>query len=203
VILYEVPILSILSEAYFQFVDTKWDYVGQHRLAKQKGIELLHEGIAFSEFGTRRRRSYEAQKIVMQGLVDARNELTGDGTLRGKLTGTSNVHFAMEFGVNPVGTIAHEWIMGIAAMEGYEGSNALAMKMWESVYPDGSLRVALTDTFSTKRKSLDNASNIAELRVHSLLYGSQGQPGPGKTMEWPTPRLGRSTQIYRDRDQDV
>lgn len=117
VILYEVPILSILSEAYFQFVDTNWDYVGQHRLAKSKGIELLREGIAFSEFGTRRRRSYKAHKIVMQGLIDARNELTGDGTLRGKLTGTSNVHFAMEFGVNPVGTIAHEWIMGRLAQQ--------------------------------------------------------------------------------------
>lgn len=36
-------------------------------------------------------------------------------------------------------------------MEGYEGSNALAMKTWEKVYPGGALRVALTDTFSTKR----------------------------------------------------
>ena len=36
-------------------------------------------------------------------------------------------------------------------MEGYEGSNARAMRKWETVYPDGSLRVALTDTFSTRR----------------------------------------------------
>ena len=48
--------------------------------------------------------------------------------------------------------IAENNYAGIAAMEGYEGSNALAMKKWESVYPDGSLRVALTDTFSTKRE---------------------------------------------------
>lgn len=112
VILYEVPILSILSEAYFLFVDTAWDYTGQRELAKRKGIELLREGIAFSEFGTRRRRNYDNHKIVVQGLIDARNHLTGDGTLLGKLTGTSNVHFAMVFGLNPVGTIAHEWIMG-------------------------------------------------------------------------------------------
>lgn len=112
VILYEVPILSILSEAYFKHVDTAWSYTGQLALAQQKGERLLHEGINFSEFGTRRRRSYLAQKIVVQGLVDARNTLVGDGTIRGRLTGTSNVHFAMEFGLNPVGTIAHEWIMG-------------------------------------------------------------------------------------------
>ena len=115
VILYEVPILSILSEAYFQHVDTAWDYSGQRALAKSKAETLLREGIAFSEFGTRRRRSYDAHMMVMQGLVDARNQLTGDGTLRGKLTGTSNVHFARLFGLSPVGTIAHEWIMGATA----------------------------------------------------------------------------------------
>lgn len=118
VILYEVPILSILSEAYFRFVDKHWDYVGQRLAAKEKGMELLREGIVFSEFGTRRRRSYHGHKIVMQGLIDARNHLTGDGTLRGKLTGTSNVHLAMLFNVNPVGTIAHEWIMGEAVVTG-------------------------------------------------------------------------------------
>lgn len=37
-------------------------------------------------------------------------------------------------------------------MEGYEGSNARALQKWEAVYPDGALRVALTDTFSTRRK---------------------------------------------------
>lgn len=43
-------------------------------------------------------------------------------------------------------------LVGIAAMEGYEGSNARALLQWEKVYPDGALRVALTDTFSTRRK---------------------------------------------------
>lgn len=42
--------------------------------------------------------------------------------------------------------------LGIAAMEGYEGSNARALQQWEAVYPDGALRVALTDTFSTRRE---------------------------------------------------
>lgn len=185
-ILYEVPILSILSEAYFLYVDTAWDYTGQRALARQKGIELLQEGIAFSEFGTRRRRSYDNHKIVVQGLIDARNHLTGDGTLRGKLTGTSNVHFAMHFGLSPVGTIAHEWIMGgyvscvyyiaeligkhagIAALEGYEGSNALALRKWESVYPDGALRVALTDTFSTRRA----CSQVKQLDLTWLIPAS-------------------------------
>lgn len=43
-----------------------------------------------------------------------------------------------------------EWIMGIAAKEGYVGSNSRAMQLWEESYPSGALSVALTDTFTTK-----------------------------------------------------
>lgn len=37
----------------------------------------------------------------------------------------------MKYGLKPIGTIAHEWIMAIGAKEGYEGVNAKAMAKWE------------------------------------------------------------------------
>ena len=96
--------MSIVSEAYFKHDNTSWDYTGQIALAKQKGKELFTAGCVVSEFGSRRRRSYLAQDLVMQGLVAANAEF---GTREGKLAGTSNVHFAEKFDVAPIGTIAH------------------------------------------------------------------------------------------------
>ena len=59
-------------------------------LAFHKGKALLEAGCVFSEFGTRRRRSYAAQDLVMQGLVRAAREVNESGNLNG----TSNVRTA-------------------------------------------------------------------------------------------------------------
>lgn len=41
------------------------------------------------------------------------------------------VYLAMQHGLRPVGTIAHEWIMAIGAKEDYELPNLKAMDAWE------------------------------------------------------------------------
>jgi len=69
-----------------------WIYID---LAFDKGKTLLDHGAVFSEFGTRRRRSYHTQDLVMKGLIRADKEKSPDGS--GKLTGTSNVHFAHRY----------------------------------------------------------------------------------------------------------
>ena len=150
-ILYEIPLLALVSEAYFKFVDKDWTHSGQYEKAKQKGLELLSNDCIFSEFGSRRRRDYKTHEMVMQGLIDAQKEATSNGKgWKGKFTGTSNVHFAMRFGVAPIGTVAHEWFMGIAAVEDdYANANEKAMQYWTATFGRGVLAIALTDTFGT------------------------------------------------------
>lgn len=67
-------------------------------LAKEKALQLLSppEGttpIVFSEFGTRRRRSFLAHDVVMRGLIAGFEEYKAKGGKGGVLSGTSNVSF--------------------------------------------------------------------------------------------------------------
>lgn len=148
-ILYEIPLLALVSEAYFKFVDKDWSHAGQVEKAYEKGSKLLEEGCIFSEFGTRRRRDYHTHDLVLQGLRRAANDGTSKGW-QGKLSGTSNVHFALKHGLLPIGTVAHEWFMGVAAItNNYEQANRIALEYWTSTFGEGVLSVALTDTFGT------------------------------------------------------
>ena len=150
-ILYEIPILALLSESYFKFVDRDWHHEGQVAKAKHKALQLLENGCVFSEFGSRRRRDYKTHKLVMQGLVEGSKEAESNGKgWKGKFTGTSNVHLAMRFGVQPIGTVAHEWFMAIAAItDDYANANENAMQYWIRTFGRGVLAIALTDTFGT------------------------------------------------------
>lgn len=131
------------------FCDRNWDYGNQEEKAFRKGCALLEHGCVFSEFGSRRRRDYHTQDLVMQGLCRAGREAEQKG-LEGKFTGTSNVHFAHKYNVAPVGTVAHEWYMCIAAITNdYENANELALRYWLGCFGEGVLGIALTDTFGT------------------------------------------------------
>ncbi|KAJ2787867.1 nicotinate phosphoribosyltransferase [Coemansia interrupta] len=144
VILYEIPLLSLISESYFKFIDTDWDYAGQFEKIVAKGNRLIEAGCNFAEFGTRRRRDFKTQDIVMSGLLS----ITSRGS--GKLTGSSNVYLARKYSVPPIGTVGHEWTMAIAAIEDtYENGNSLALDKWYETFK-GNLGIALTDTFGSK-----------------------------------------------------
>jgi len=95
-ILYEVPLMSIVSETYFNSVDTDWSGEGQEELAYEKGKRLFRAGVALGEFGSRRRRSYDTQESVVCGLVRANEGFGGGKSGEGNLVGTSNVKNALE-----------------------------------------------------------------------------------------------------------
>lgn len=147
-ILYEIPLLSLISEAYFKFVDTDWDYENQLEQAEKKAETLFDNGIRFSEFGTRRRRSLKAQDLIMQGIIKAVNG--NPDRNKSLLLGTSNILFAKKYGVKPIGTVAHEWVMGVASIsEDYLHANKNAMDYWINTFGAKNAGLALTDTFGT------------------------------------------------------
>ncbi|KAK9469531.1 Quinolinate phosphoribosyl transferase [Lipomyces arxii] len=176
-ILYEIPVLALLSEAYFKFVETDWNYDGQEEKAKKKAISLLEFGCAFSEFGTRRRRSFKAQDIVMRGLVEGDLSYKSGATAipSAGLRGTSNVYFARQYGLLPIGTVAHEWMMAIAAVsQDYKNANVLAMEQWRSTMGDANVGVALTDTFGTDAFLRDFPRRLA--KIYAGVRQDSGDP---------------------------
>ncbi len=140
-ILWEVPILSLISELYYEMTDQKRD-------ADEKVIETVKKkaesyqdlGVKVAEFGTRRRHSYPVHELV----VDALKKFGGSSYV-----GTSNVHFAMTTGVKPIGTHAHEWFMYHGARFGFKIANGIGLDRWVNVY-HGDLGIALTDTYTTE-----------------------------------------------------
>ena len=138
-ILWEVPLLSLISELHYETRHMERDsndVIIERTLDKATQLNKL--GVTFAEFGTRRRHSYKVQDIV----VNALNKKDPS------FIGSSNVHFAMKYGIKPIGTHAHEWFMFHAAQYGFKMANEIALEHWVDVYR-GDLGVALSDTFTT------------------------------------------------------
>ncbi|KAF3933464.1 hypothetical protein ABW19_dt0201061 [Dactylella cylindrospora] len=188
-ILYEIPLLVLVSESFFKFVDTDWDYEGQVDKAYNKAKIWLEPGAVFSEFGTRRRRSYYAQDLVMQGLMKAAEEFKD--VYPGKFNASSNVHFCHRHNLTPVGTVAHEWFMGIAAEnDRYEDASEQGLLKWTETFGPGVLAIALTDTFGTEEflKAFGKVCPVegAEGKTYAEVFAGirQDSGDPEKYVKW-------------------
>jgi nicotinate phosphoribosyltransferase len=139
-ILWEVPILAIISELYFK-MGGKESYPESKiiDIAREKAARFNMLGVTVADFGTRRRYSFENHERIV-------NTLKTYG--RPSFIGTSNIYFAMKYDIIPIGTHAHEWFMFHAARYGYKMANQLALDNWVEVYR-GDLGFALSDTFTT------------------------------------------------------
>lgn len=138
-IYWEVPLMAVISELYFKETN-QLPTIDWREEARKKAQFLESIGAPFAEFGTRRRYSYTVHKEVLQILKE--NAPTS-------LVGTSNLQLAMELGLTPVGTFAHELVMGIAGIFGPENANRIVMELWAKEF-GGKLSTALTDTFTTE-----------------------------------------------------
>jgi nicotinate phosphoribosyltransferase len=142
VIWFEVPVLAIVQEVYTRNEFKEPSY--------KEGIKRLEEKIklgnkyhkklrmSIADFGTRRRFNFQWHKTVID-------------TLSKKLptemfSGTSNVLFAKEFGLKPIGTMAHEYLQagqGIGHVPLVK-SQSYMLDCWVKEYR-GDLGIALSD----------------------------------------------------------
>ncbi|TAN02108.1 MAG: nicotinate phosphoribosyltransferase [Rhodanobacteraceae bacterium] len=139
-ILFEVPVLAIISELHAERIDrtTAMDE-GARRLEGK--IRLLQapgdaSGFRFADFGTRRRFSRDWQRRVVECLA---------ASLPRNLSGTSNVLWAMELGLVPIGTMGHEFLQACQALgPRLVDSQRYALEAWAQEYR-GDLGIVLTD----------------------------------------------------------
>lgn len=143
--MFEIFVLAIVNELYFRRIRS--DEVlaeGERRL--QAKMVLLNQyqqeqqpndpPFLVSDFGTRRRYSYDWQKHVIEAFHQAAPYI---------FRGTSNVLIAKELGLTPIGTMAHEFLQAFQALDvRLRDFQKAALETWVQEYR-GDLGIALTD----------------------------------------------------------
>ena len=155
---YEIYLLVIVNETGFRLFYNYDELLESHKRNTDKKFEKLLSGEyvlgAVSEFGLRRELSEEAQEYVIKKFMAHRDELKENGT---NYVGTSNVYMSMKYGTTPIGTMAHEFIMGVGQGDPSKNpaySNRFAMESWTQIY--GVLNgIFLTDTITDKMCRMD------------------------------------------------
>lgn len=161
--MYEIPTLAIVNEVYFRM---NYDYDSLLLSFKERLDEKVKRVSkngdlclsAFSEFGLRRRLSKEAQELAVKTLAETNYKDS-------KFVGTSNVYLAKKYGITPVGTMAHEWIMCVGQgnkMHNPAYSNHYALSAWVKEYGTKN-GIALTDTLGTDLFLKDFNDDMATL----------------------------------------
>ncbi|MGD9951922.1 MAG: nicotinate phosphoribosyltransferase [Burkholderiales bacterium] len=144
-ILYEIPVLAIVSEVYFRRTQPGADLAEGRRRLRAK-LSLLHAvepelDFKISDYGTRRRFSLAWHEEVIRTLKDEVPQ---------HFAGTSNVLLAMRHGVTPLGTLAHEYMQACQALgPRLRDAQVFALDKWAQEYR-GDLGIALSDTYGTE-----------------------------------------------------
>lgn len=147
VILFEIPLLAIVSEVRnrYRYREVVIEQASERLYEKLDWLKREAspselEGFQVADFGTRRRFSYRVQEEMVHILKR---------DFPGRFVGTSNVHLAREFGIKPIGTMAHEWLMAHQQLgPRLIDSQIAALDCWVREYR-GLLGIALTDCITT------------------------------------------------------
>ena len=138
-ILFEVPVLAIVSEVYYRNTVPAPDLAeGRRRLRAKIAQANAVPGNDFriADYGTRRRFSRTWHDEVIRTLK---------ADMATHFVGTSNVKFAYDYGLTPLGTMAHEYLQACQAVgPRLRDSQAFAFNMWAREYR-GDLGIALSD----------------------------------------------------------
>ena len=137
VMLFETPVLSIISEIYAAENNGKNNLTEARKRLNHK-INLVKDkpDFKFVDFGTRRRYSKAWQEEVLVELA---------GNLPKNFMGTSNLFFAKKYDLQPHGTMAHEYLQACQALApGLIDFQKFAFDTWLQEYR-GELGIALSD----------------------------------------------------------
>jgi len=141
-ILFEIPVLAIVNEVYFRATQPALDFdTGRRRLLEKIALVCGDRELAelrIADYGTRRRFSKRWQDEVLTTL---QNEMGAH------LAGTSNVMFAVQHGLIPLGTMAHEYLQACQALgPRLRDSQIYGFETWAREYR-GDLGIALSDVY--------------------------------------------------------
>ena len=167
-IMWEMPLLSCISEIIhiLNGDDEKYDIATERQKVVEKSEKIFSNGLVLGDMGTRRRFSYEHQKMVLETMAEVYRSKQREGIF----TGTSNVYLAMLLDLKPLGTLSHQIISFEENVSGVFECNYSVMKKFSDVY-DGNNGIYLYDCFGDelffKNLSKRMAMMYSGLRVDS------------------------------------
>jgi len=149
-ILFEIPVLAIVNEVYFRNQQPAPDVAEGRRRLDAKIAQLQGDGLEslkIADYGTRRRFSRAWHEELLRVLCARLGTDDRHNGRAGQFAGTSNVLYAMQMGVTPLGTMAHEYLQACQSLgPRLRDTQVFGFEMWAKEYR-GDLGIALSDVY--------------------------------------------------------
>lgn len=156
-IIWEMVLLQCISQLMHTINGDmdKYDAALEEQRTRAKAERALKNGLIISDFGSRRRFSFDHQDMVVRVFKEVHEQggwtdETGEfHKWSGSFPGTSNVYFAMKHDLTPIGTMSHQLIEFEENVSGLFECNFNVMRKFSDVY-DGDNGIFLYDCFGDK-----------------------------------------------------